>query len=90
VQSWNELAGALVLSERYPEAIAALDRIRALGAETSAHHYFRALSLDHLHQVEPALDAYRRFLETDEGKRPDEEFKARQRVRILEKEARKR
>jgi hypothetical protein len=36
--------------------------------------------------LEPAVDNYRQFLLLSKGQRPDEEFKARQRVRILERE----
>jgi hypothetical protein len=43
--------------------------------------------LDKLHQVKPALASYQRFLELSQGKHPDQEFVARQRSRILEKEA---
>ena len=36
-------------------------------------------------QPKPALASYQRFLELSNGKSPDEEFKARQRARILTK-----
>ncbi len=89
-ESWNELAAALILAEQYPQALAALDRVRALNAETSAHFFFRALAFDHLHQLKDALANYNKFLETSQGKSPDEEFKARQRARTIENELRKR
>jgi tetratricopeptide (TPR) repeat protein len=89
-QPWNEMAALLVTSEQYPQAIAALDHVRALGAETSAHYYFRAIALDHMHQLKEALENYNRFLETSQGKSPDEEFKARQRSRIIQNELNKR
>lgn len=85
-ESWSELAGAAIMAENYGAALAALDRVKALNAETAAHHYFRAIVLDKLRQAKPALESYQRFLAADAGKSPDEEFKARQRVRILEKE----
>ena len=85
-EAWNELAGALIMAEKYPEALSALDRIRALGAETASHFFFRAIILDKLHQVQPALENYQKFLEQSQGKFPDEEFKARQRARILQRE----
>jgi tetratricopeptide (TPR) repeat protein len=90
VDPWNELVGILVAAEQYSQAIAALDRVHSLGAETSAHYYFRAISLDHLHQRKEALANYNRFLETSQGKSPDEEFKARQRIRIIQNELNKR
>jgi tetratricopeptide (TPR) repeat protein len=84
--AWSDLAGTLVLAEQYPQAVAALDRVKALGAEKPGHLFFRAISLDHMHQDKPALAAYRAFLAASGGAYPDEEFKARQRARILEKE----
>jgi tetratricopeptide (TPR) repeat protein len=83
---WSNLAAVLVLAEQYREAIAALDHVRALGAENSGHYYFRAISFDHLHQFKDALANYNKFLETSQGKNPDEEFIARQRVRIIQNE----
>jgi hypothetical protein len=38
-----------------------------------------------LKQPEPALASYEKFLAVSGGKFPDEEFKARQRARILKK-----
>ena len=85
IQPWNELAGVLIVAEQYTEAIAALDRSRALGGETTAHFYLRAISYDHLHDLKPALANYKTFLEKSTGS-PDEEFKARQRSRIIQNE----
>jgi tetratricopeptide (TPR) repeat protein len=90
VQPWNELVGLLVAAEQYPQALEALDRVRALGGETTAHFYFRAISLDHLHQLKDALANYNKFLEQSQGKNPDEEFKSKQRARIIQDELNKR
>jgi tetratricopeptide (TPR) repeat protein len=84
--AWSEIASACVIAEMYPEAIAALDQIHRLNADKPGHYYLRAIVLDKLRQIKPALENYRRFLELSQGKSPDEEFKARQRVRILEHE----
>jgi len=89
VEAWSELTGVLMLADKYPEALSALDRIRALKAETSAHHFFRAIILDKFHQVKPAIESYKQYLATSNGKNPDEDFKARQRLRILEQELHK-
>jgi tetratricopeptide (TPR) repeat protein len=85
IQPWNELAAVLIVAEQYPQAIAALDKSRALGGETTAHFYLRAISYDHLHDLKPALANYKLFLESSHGS-PDEEFKARQRARIIQNE----
>lgn len=87
---WSDLAGMLILMENWNGALAALDKVRELNAEKPAHYYFRAIILDRHKMYEPALASYEKFLATSEGKNPDEEFKARQRVRIIRKELSKR
>lgn len=89
VKAWNELAAVLVVNEDYAGGLAALDRVRALGQEVPGDYFYRAISLEKLKQPKPALDAYRRFLDADAGKMPDQEFQARQRIRILESELRR-
>jgi tetratricopeptide (TPR) repeat protein len=88
-EAWSELAGALVMAENYPAALGALDRVAALHAEKPGHVYLRAIVLDKIKQPKPAIESYARFLSLSNGQNPDEEFKARQRLRILEKEVRK-
>jgi tetratricopeptide (TPR) repeat protein len=90
IEAWKELSALLVINQDYAGGIAALDRLRALGVETPGQLFFRALSYDHLHQQKEALAAYNKFLETSQGKNPDEEFKARQRARIIQHELDKR
>lgn len=90
VEAWNELAGVLLVSEHYPEALAAFDHVRALGAETPANLFFRGLAYDHLNQAKQALDNYNGFLAQSKGAFPTQEFQARQRVLLLEKELGKR
>jgi tetratricopeptide (TPR) repeat protein len=89
-EAWSALTGMLVLLDDIPQAMAALDRLRDLGAETSNHWYLRAIMLDKVKQYKPALEYYEKFLGASDGKLPDEEFKARQRVRIIRKELEKR
>ncbi len=89
-EAWNELAAMLILLENWPQALAALDRAQALGEDMPAHHYFRALILDKNKQYKPALESYQRFLASSQGRNPDEEFKARQRIKVIQKELSKR
>lgn len=86
-EAWNELTAALMLSKQYEAALQALERARQINGDTPAYDYFRATMLDALNQPKAALDSYRRFLSASNGRHPDEEFKARQRVRILERAA---
>ncbi|NWF83690.1 MAG: tetratricopeptide repeat protein [Bryobacteraceae bacterium] len=89
LEAWNELAGMLLLLEKFDGALEALERSKQLGGETPAYHYFRATTLDALKQAEPALASYQKFLAASGGKFPDEEFKARQRIKVLERVLRK-
>jgi tetratricopeptide (TPR) repeat protein len=88
--AWNELASVLIIDEDYGAGLAALDRAKALGGETVGGIYFRAITLDKLRQKPLALASYKQFLAASDGKHPDEEFKARQRIRMIETEMGKR
>lgn len=85
-QAWSELAGVLVMAENYPAALAALDRIAALHAEKPGHVFLRAIVLDKIHDLKPALASYQRFLQMDQGANPNQEWQAQQRVKTLERE----
>ena len=87
VEAWNEAVGVLVPAAQYPQALACLDKVHNLNADTAGDFYYRAIVLDKLRQVKPALASYKKFLDLSQGKNPDQEFIARQRSRILEKEA---
>ncbi len=89
VEAWSELAGVLVLLEQYPQALAALDRVRNLKAEAAGHFFLRGMVLDHLHQPKDAIESYNQFLAMSQGKNPDQEFQARQRVKTLELEVKR-
>jgi tetratricopeptide (TPR) repeat protein len=88
-EAWSELASVLVVAEDYPGALAALDRLAALHAEKAGHVFFRAIVLDKIHQQKPALESYQKFLAMSNGQNPNEEFQARQRIKILERELRR-
>jgi tetratricopeptide (TPR) repeat protein len=85
-QAWSELAGVLVMAENYPPALVALDRIAALHAEKPGHVFLRAIVLDKIRDLKPALESYQRFLQMSQGENPNQEWQARQRVKLLERE----
>jgi len=89
VKAWNELASALIVAQNYTEGLAALDHVRALGKEVPGDHFLRAITLDKLQMKPQAVEAYRQFLATDNGAAPNQEFQARQRIRIIESELKK-
>jgi tetratricopeptide (TPR) repeat protein len=84
--TWDELGGALYLAEDYQPALAAFDRAHQLGENTAGNWFLRAIILDKTRQLKPALEAYRQFLAMSDGKNPNQEWQARQRERILQKE----
>ncbi len=88
-KAWNELASALIVSENYAEGLAALDHVHALGKEVPGDYYLRAITLDKLKMKPQAIEAYRQFLATDNGAAPNQEFLARQRIRIIESDMKK-
>jgi tetratricopeptide (TPR) repeat protein len=89
-QTWTDLAGMLYMIGSYPQSLAAFDKARDLGQNTPGNWFFRAIILDKLKQLKPALEAYQKFLSMSQGKNPDQEFQARQRVRIIQRELEKR
>jgi tetratricopeptide (TPR) repeat protein len=84
-EAWNELTAMLVLMKQYEAALQGLEKAKSLNGETPAYHYFRATMLDAMHQQKPALESYQRFLAVSNGQFPDEEWKARQRIKVLER-----
>lgn len=89
-QTWTDLGGMLYMMGSYQQSLAAFDRARDLGENTPGNWFFRAIILDKLKQLKPALEAYQKFLSLSQGKNPDQEFQARQRARILKRELEKR
>lgn len=89
-KTWSELGSMLYLMGSYEQSLAAFDRAHSLGENTPGNWFLRAIILDKLKQVKPALEAYQQFLSMSQGKNPDQEFQARQRARILKQELEKR
>ena len=81
--AWSEFAGVAVMAEQYQAAFDAIGQIEKLGALKPGHHYLRAIILDKFQNDEMAIAEYELFLAASDGHNSDEEFKARQRVRIL-------
>ena len=79
-----ELAYAAQQNKHYELAIRVLDaRARRL-PESASTFWIRAVSYDSLGAFKPAAENYKLFLAADAGKLPDEEFKARHRLKAIE------
>jgi tetratricopeptide (TPR) repeat protein len=90
VSAWSELAGMLYLTGDLPKSLEAFDKARELGQNTPGNWFMRAIILDKLRELKPALTAYQQFLSLSGGQNPDQEFQARQRVRIIQAEINRR
>jgi tetratricopeptide (TPR) repeat protein len=87
---WTELGGMLYMAGDLPQALAAFEQAAKNGENVAGNWFLRAIILDKLRQLKPAKDAYEHFLAMSQGKNPNQEFQARQRVRILQREIDKR
>jgi Tfp pilus assembly protein PilF len=85
-EAWSGLATMLLSLESYPQAIAAFDKLESLGDVTPGLYFLRALAFDKTQNYKPAQANYQKFLAVSGNKFPDEEFKARQRLKVIEKE----
>ncbi|HXR33130.1 MAG TPA: tetratricopeptide repeat protein [Verrucomicrobiae bacterium] len=84
---WKDLSSVFYLSENYPATLSALDLIAKAETLNAGQWFIRALCYDKLDEVRPALDAYRKFLELDQNKNPNQVWQANQRIHVLEKRA---
>lgn len=82
--SYWELAYAAQQNKHYELAIRALDVRAQHLPETATTYWIRAVSYDSLGAFKPAAQNYKLFLAADAGKSPEEEFKARHRLKAIE------
>lgn len=79
-----ELAYAAQQNKHYQLAIQVLDARGKRLPESASTYWIRAVSYDGLGAFKPAVENYKLFLAADGGKLPDEEFKARHRLKAIE------
>ena len=82
----GELASVYYLSGQYDATISTLDLLAQRETPTAINWFFRALSCDKLGRKPEAAAAYQKFLDLDRGKRPDQEFQAQARLKLLLRE----
>jgi Flp pilus assembly protein TadD len=80
---WKDLSSTYYLSGNCPATLATLDVIAKAETPAAASWFIRALCYDKLHQLHPALEAYQKFLDMDQGKNPDQVWQAQQRSKVL-------
>ncbi len=84
---WKDLSSVFYLEGNYPATLSALDLIAKAETPNAGQWFIRALCYDKLDEVQPAIDAYRKFLELDQNKNPNQVWQANQRIHVLEKRA---
>ncbi|HWZ45082.1 MAG TPA: tetratricopeptide repeat protein [Candidatus Saccharimonadales bacterium] len=82
--AYFELAYAAQQNKQYELAIRVLEARAKLLPENAATYWIRAVSFDSLHAYKQAAENYRKFLATEGGKSPDQEFEARHRLLAIE------
>lgn len=93
-KTWDQLGGMLFMMDDFEQSLQAYTKAHDLGDDTPGNWFFRAIILDRLRQLKPALlkpamEAYQHFLSISKGN-DNQEFQARQRVKILQRELEKR
>jgi tetratricopeptide (TPR) repeat protein len=83
------LSSSLYLQKRYAETIPLLEA-QARAPDARAMVFFvLATCYDHLHVNLKAIEAYERFVELSHSENPDQEWQARQRIKLLRRVAEK-
>ena len=86
---WKDLTATFYKAGNYAAALAGYDVVEKMEKPSAGVWFIRALCYDKLNQVQPALDAYRKFLDLDQNQHPDQVWQANQRIHVLEKRAEK-
>lgn len=79
----RDLSSTYFLAENYPATLAVMDELAKREPPGAGQWFLRAICYDKLRRKPQALEAYQKFLELNNGVQSDQEFQARQRVRII-------
>jgi tetratricopeptide (TPR) repeat protein len=85
-QAYGDLALVASENKQYELAIHALDARAKFLPETPGTYFLRATSYDNVKAFKQAAQNYRQFLEAAQGKYPDQEWQARQRLIAIDPE----
>lgn len=88
LEVYNHLVSALFAEGNFAGVVEVLERRAQRAAETPATLYLRAVSYDKLEQCGPALQYYRKFLDTKPDTTSDQYFQASARARFWKKNCR--
>jgi superkiller protein 3 len=82
----RDLSDAFYLNENYAAALDAMDRLAKLETPKPGSWFVRAICYDKLLRKAEAIDAYQKFLDQDGGQHDTQDFQARHRILVLQKE----
>jgi protein O-GlcNAc transferase len=82
----RDLAEAFYLNENYAAALEAMDRLAKLETPKPGSWFVRAICYDKLSRKAEAIEAYQKFLDQDGGQHDTQDFQARHRIPVLQKE----
>ncbi|HZD51340.1 MAG TPA: tetratricopeptide repeat protein, partial [Silvibacterium sp.] len=82
---WSGIAFAASKTGQFQLVVDALTMRSKLASETPATYFLWATAYDNLHQSRQSVEYYQLFLKSALGKFPDEEWQAKQRLLVLEK-----
>jgi superkiller protein 3 len=82
----RDLSDAFYLGENYAAAIEAMDRLAKLETPRPGSWFVRAICYDKLSRKVEAIEAYQKFLDLDGGQHDTQDFQARNRIPVLQKE----
>jgi Flp pilus assembly protein TadD len=82
----RDLSDAFYLNENYAAALDAMDRLAKLETPKPGSWFVRAICYDKLSRKAEAITAYQKFLDEDGGQHDTQDFQARHRIPVLQKE----
>jgi tetratricopeptide (TPR) repeat protein len=82
----RDLADAFFLNENYAAALEAMDSLAKLETPKPGSWFVRAICYDKLSRKVEAIEAYQKFLDQDGGQHDTQDFQARHRIPVLQRE----
>lgn len=82
----RDLSNAFYLNENYAAALEAMDRLAKLETPMPGSWFVRAICYDKLSRKAEAIEAYQKFLDQDGGQHDTQDFQARHRIPVLQRE----
>ena len=73
-------------TENYAAALEAMDRLAKLETPKPGSWFVRAICYDKLSRKAEAIEAYQKFLDQDGGQHDTQDFQARHRIPVLQRE----